>query len=165
MMRQREDRRRVVLASRMRCGAQWRDARMVNLSSRGLGLTAATPPDPGTYVEIRRGHYVIVARVMWTNGLRFGVQTQDPISIDGLIQEPGSAEAAPAAPAGSEPRVERRRAPRSFAFQHDQSRAAGQRLEFLFLAILAASAAVFGFHLISEAVGGPLAKVEKRLAD
>jgi len=76
-MRPREDRRRVMISSRLRCGIQWRDAVIVNVSSRGVGLSAGSPPDPGSYVEIRRGAYLIVARVIWVNGVRFGVRTQD----------------------------------------------------------------------------------------
>nr|NUR37120.1 hypothetical protein [Sphingomonas sp.] len=152
------------MSSRIRCGARWLDARMVNVSPRGVGLTAAAPPTPGTYVEIRRGAYVIVARVVWTEGLRFGVHTQDPVPIDALTREPDSSQ--PAAVEGvAEPRIERRRAPRSISAQHQRSRIAGRALEFAFLTILAFSAAFASFGLIKEAFASPLAKVQQALAN
>ena len=163
MSRSREDRRRVVLASRMRWGGRWLDARMLNLSSRGLGLSSTAPPDPGTYVEIRRGRHVIVARVVWADGLRFGVHTQDPIPIDGLIRDPDSDQPG-TAEAESEHKIERRRTTRPAAvIQHEHSRIVGRMIEFAFLGGLAASAALMAFYLVKGAVGGPLSEVQKAL--
>lgn len=163
-MRPRADRRRVVMSSRIRCGAKWLDARMVNVSPRGVGLTATAPPATGTYIEIRRGAHVIVARVVWSEGLRFGVHTQDPVPVDALTREPDSSQ--PSADAvASEPQIERRRARRSLSVQHDRSRMAGRALEFAFIGILAVSAAFAGFGLIKEAFASPLVKAQQALAD
>jgi hypothetical protein len=136
---------------------------MLDVSSRGLGLTAAPPPAPGSYVEIRRGVHIIVARVVWTEGLRFGVQTQDPIQIDALIRDPGSPGGPSAVAAASELQVERRRTPRPVSDQHDRSRFLGRALEFVFLGILGASAAILGAGLIKEVFGSPLDEVQKAL--
>lgn len=163
MMRKREDRRRVVISSRMRCGSRWRDVRTFNVSSRGLGLSTAAPPEAGTYVEIRRGRHVIVARVVWTDGLRFGVHTQDQVPIDALIKDPDSPGAPAAATANCAARTERRRAPRSLLRRYDRSRALGRTLEFAFVGILGASAALLGFDLVKQVFESPLAEVQNSL--
>ena len=163
MMRAREDRRRVVISSRMRCGNRWRDARMFNISSRGLGLSAAAPPEAGTYVEIRRGRHVIVARVVWTEGLRFGVRTQDTVPIDALIKNPNSPETPASTTPSSAPQTERRRASRSLLRRYDRSRALGRTLEFAFVGILGALAALVGFDLVEQLFQSPLAEVQKSL--
>jgi hypothetical protein len=148
----------------MRCGAHWRDARMLNLSSRGVGLSAGAPPEPGTYVEIRRGAHVIVARVMWTAGLRFGVRTQDPVQVEALIREPDASDAPAPAPAPSGQPLERRRAARSISRQHERSRALARMLESMFLGFLAIAAALLVFDLVKQSFQRPLAATERALA-
>lgn len=69
----------------MRCGADWGDVTIHNMSSRGLLATSETECRTGTIVEIRRIHHVIVGRVVWQKGLYFGVRTQDRIDIDGIV--------------------------------------------------------------------------------
>jgi hypothetical protein len=135
---------------------------MLNVSSRGLGLSISAPPEPGTYVEIRRGRHIIVARVMWTEGVRCGLHTQDPISIDALIRESDSTETKPPPSTALEPRAERRRT-LALSRQHDRSRLAGRALEFAFFGFLGASAALVGFDLVKETVGRPLTEVQTAL--
>ncbi|MCU6454393.1 hypothetical protein LPN01_09920 [Sphingomonas sp. A2-49] len=84
-MRQREPRRKVLVRARMRCGADWGDVTIHNMSSRGLLATSETECRTGTIVEIRRIHHVIVGRVVWQKGLYFGIRTQDRIDIDGIV--------------------------------------------------------------------------------
>ena len=84
-MKQREPRRKVLVRARMRCGAEWGDVVIHNMSSRGLLATADMPCPRGTIVEIRRIDHVIVGRAVWQNGSYFGVRTQDRIDIDGIV--------------------------------------------------------------------------------
>lgn len=84
-MKQREPRRNVLVRARMRCGADWGDVLIHNMSSRGLLATADKPSPRGTVVEIRRIDHVIVGRVVWQNDSYFGVRTQDRIDIDGIV--------------------------------------------------------------------------------
>jgi hypothetical protein len=84
-VKQREPRRKVMLRARMRCGAEWGDVLIHNMSSRGLLATADTECPRGTIVEIRRIHHVIVGRVVWQKGAYFGIRTQDRIDIDGIV--------------------------------------------------------------------------------
>ncbi len=136
---------------------------MFNISSRGLGLSAAAPPEAGTYVEIRRGRHVILARVVWTQGLRFGVHTQDPVPVEALIKDPDSPDTPAATTANSAPQIERRRTRRSLLRRYDRSRALGRTLEFAFVGILGASAALVGFDLVKQLFQSPLTEVQKSL--
>lgn len=162
-MRAREQRRKVVINSRMRCGAVWRDARILNISPRGLGLHAPAPPVQGTYVELRRGPYVIIARVVWVNGSRFGVRTQDAIPIDSVINHSDSASGSSAERTASAPPIERRSTTRSRERQHEASRTVGKAMEFAFVAGLGASAAFIAFGMVKQGIGGPLAAVQMAL--
>ena len=84
----REKRLPASIDARMREGLQWSNIRIRNASSRGLMAECEKPPAPKTYVDIRRGTIVVVGRVVWRNGSRFGVRTQDRLDIQGLICEP-----------------------------------------------------------------------------
>lgn len=162
-MRPREERRRVVLASRLRCGAQWRHAKILNLSTRGIGLTSIDPPDRGAYIEIRRGTQSLVARVIWVNGLRFGACTQDAVALDLLLHQPDSRVAPTALQSDSAPRTERRTTNRSVTFKLDQSRAYGRALEFGFGVMLAASAAFLCVSMLMEVAQQPLEQIKNGL--
>ena len=87
-MKPREPRRTVLIQARMRTGALWVDIVIHNISSRGLMVQTEQPPEPGTYVEIRRGVEVIVGRIVWRTVRNFGVLTQDRIDIDAVIRGP-----------------------------------------------------------------------------
>jgi hypothetical protein len=115
----------------------------------------AAAPAPGTYVEIRRGSYVIVGRIVWVKGHRFGVRTQDPMLIDAIINTPDvSGALLPTAP--QKPvLVDRRASPRTLQNQHDQSRIAARAAEFATLVLLAASAALVVSQTVNDAVAHP----------
>src|SRR5512141_1251257 len=102
-MKAREPRRKVMLKARLRIGAAWRDACILDLSTRGLMIQANEPLRGGSYIEIRRGQHVIIARVMWTRDRRCGLLTQDPLSTEAIIAEPDRSQAA-----GPVPPTERR---------------------------------------------------------
>jgi len=164
-MRPREDRRRVMISSRLRCGVQWRDAVIVNVSSRGVGLSAGSPPDPGSYVEIRRGAYLIVARVIWVNGVRFGVRTQDCVPVDSLVRQPDAAAAAAPSPENdSSPPRERRRVRRASG-AHERSRMLARTFEFAFIALFGASAAFAAFGAARQVLQQPLDTVRQVLSN
>ena len=163
-MNAREPRRNVVTNSRMRCGAAWQDARIFNISSRGLGLHASTPPPRGSYVEVRRGLHIIIARVVWVKGSRFGVRTQDAVPIDSVISHANSFSGSSIQRTASEAMVERRAAARSREHQHEGSRTKARAMEFVFVVMLGASAAFLGFGLVKQAIARPLADVRIALA-
>lgn len=156
----RQPRQHVVLNSRLRSGATWSDACILNVSARGLGLQAVAPPVQGTYVEVRRGNNVIVARVVWVKGQRFGAITQNVISIADLSGERIANDRALEAANSKVERVVAQ--PRSNLYE--RSRAAGQTLEFAFLGILAISAAFAALGMAATAIGYPLATINIALS-
>lgn len=100
-MKLREPRVAVRLSVRVKTDFGWGDAHVHNVSSRGMMATCATPPTRGTYVEVRRGAYVLVGRVVWSSSDQFGLLAQDRIVLSQLR--------ASATPLGDE---DRRREPR-----------------------------------------------------
>ena len=86
-MKPREPRHKVLVRARMKTGPEWHDTCILNISSRGMMMQAADPPMRGSYLEIRRGALVIVARVMWIKHHRFGVKSQDVLPVDAIVRD------------------------------------------------------------------------------
>lgn len=160
-MKAREERQKVMIRARMRTGVSWHDVCILNLSTRGLGIQAASPPQRGTYVEIRRGTQVVVARVMWAKGHRAGLHAQDAILVRALLKEQSAANDAVGRAAF--PKVERRRAPRSAQRKHEQSRFVARAVEFACLGIVAAAAGLTAFGTVEQALARPLTQVRVAL--
>jgi len=88
----RELRRRVILPARLRMGAHWSDACILNISSRGLMIQASRAAPEGSVIELWKGDYVIVARVVWRKGVRAGLCSDDRVPVEeimSLAQSPG----------------------------------------------------------------------------
>ena len=152
----REDRQKVMITARMRCGGSWSDICVLNLSRRGLGIQAPDPPPRGSYVEVCRGPVIVVARVMWAKGHRAGLYSQDPIWIEGLLSEQKPAKDCQT-PAGGA-LIERRRVPR-MGERHELSRTAGRAMEFTFIALAAAGMAAMAFGIVEQALAEPLSQI------
>jgi hypothetical protein len=150
-----------MIQARMRAGASWSDACILNVSSRGMLVKSSNMPQRGSYLEIRRGAYVIVARVVWANAGRFGVQTQDLVPTDGLINYPDRP--ATAARPGDGSFVERRTAARPSATRHEASRWRARASEFFVFALLGAAGATAALGAVDELLAKPLAVVETAL--
>ena len=133
----------------MRSDAGWSDVVVRNISRRGMLISSNTPVKRGSYIEIRRAHHIIVARIMWAAKDRLGARTQDPIDIEGLIAAATGQQLAGKTGDGARPALanERRAVDRAA-----QSRDSGAR--FQFLALIAAGAVVA--FLIAERVGASL---------
>jgi hypothetical protein len=149
-----------MIGARLRHGSGWTDARIVNLSSRGLMARAPCAPAPGSYVEICRGTHRIVARVVWAESDRFGALSQDAIPVEAIATGEDASPppianaandrcAAPRVPAPSE--------------RHERNRRRARRAEFACVAAFGAAAAFFAFDTVSETLARPLALVEARL--
>ncbi len=162
-MQVREPRRKVLIKARMRVGASWGDACILDVSSRGLLLQAASPPSRGAYCEVRRGRHVIVARVVWSSHHRFGVRTQDRIVADALIEEPDASGAEPPQASGAEPAVERRAPTRPRDHDHEQSRWRARAIEFACIAIAGGFLATIGFGTVGRVLAHPLTSVQSAL--
>ena len=147
----------------MRVGAGWNDVCILNICSRGLGLQSARAPERGSYVEVRRGPYVIVAKVAWSDGRRFGLRTQDPVPVDGIVNQPDQQATASTEPAASAA-FERRQAPRTTRAKYEASRVISRLSEFACIAFFGACAAFAAFESVNEVLARPLSHVEASLS-
>lgn len=162
-MKLREVRRRVLIPARMRVGVSWGDVSILDISSRGMLIQAIQAPPRGTYLEVRRGRHVIVARVVWTQDRKFGIFTQDRLSVEAIISEPDRSAPEARRPCDDAPPVERR-VQQSSGDRHERSRAAARVIEFGVLGFVAASAAAAGYELVSGALQRPLVEAAGALA-
>jgi hypothetical protein len=154
----RELRRRVLLPARMRTSAGWSDACILNVSSRGALIHAKRPITQGSVVELRHGDHVIVGRVVWREGAKAGLQSEDRLPIEQILSLSSSAELRIS---GAPVRHgERRRRPRS----HEQSRMRSRSVEFASVVIIAVALSSAAFALMDEAFAAPLARVSAALA-
>src|SRR5688500_3432601 len=72
--RNREWRRCVRVKARIKSSDGWRDASILNVSSRGLMIHSSCCSNPGGEVELRGGDQIIRARVVWRKGDRAGLR-------------------------------------------------------------------------------------------
>lgn len=151
-----------MIKARVRAGASWEDALILNMSSKGLLVRSNRSVNRGSYLEIRRGPHVIVARVIWSGAGRFGVQTQDPVPAADLIRDPDGAAARPKAVLGENP--DRRFAPRSSEARHEKSRQGGRAMEFMALALACGLIAVLIGNTVSDVFAAPLDAAQAALA-
>lgn len=90
-LKAREPRQKVMLPARMRVGSAYVDVCIRNISSRGMMLQAASPPPPGTYVEVLRAANNIVGRIVWAKDRRFGVHISDRVNVAIFVNQTVSA--------------------------------------------------------------------------
>jgi hypothetical protein len=155
----REPRRKVLIDARLRHERGWNDARILNISSRGLMVRAAQAPALGTYVEICRGTHRIVARVVWADDDRFGARAQDAIALDAIA----NGQDAPLAQAANlNDRRGWQRQPTS-AEKHERSRRRSRQLEFLAVTAIGCLAAFFAFDTVQQVLARPVNLVEAAL--
>jgi len=153
----RELRRRVVLPARLRHGASWSDACILNISSRGLLIHTSRHPPEGSQIELRRGDHVIVARVVWRDGAKVGLRAEERVPVEEIVTL-GQSQALRLT-AGRTP-VERRKYPRA----EDKSRLCGRAIEFAGVVAIGASLAAGAVILLQEMFARPLAMVQSALA-
>lgn len=151
----RELRRRVMLRARMRSGAAWSDACILNVSSRGLLINAASGASPllGRTIEVRHGDHVIVAEVVWSNGTRAGLRSEQRVPVNEIL----ALSSAPSLQLTSSqwPQVERRKRRRT----HEDNRVRGRALEFAGVGIIAIALGFGAVSLVHQAFAKPMAVV------
>lgn len=159
-MKPRESRKKVLLRARMRAGATWSDACIVNASSRGFGMQSAQPPTRGTFVEVRKGHHCIVARVVWASGHRFGVRTQDLIDLHAITAEgvSGNKQRSENIEAQAAP-VRAKDLPERSDQTAERSRFLARSMEHAWVALAALTAAVFLFDGLQQAFAKPMSRI------
>jgi hypothetical protein len=144
-----------MMPARLRHGASWSDACILNISSGGLMIHTGRPISQGTLVEIRRGEHAIVARVMWRNGARAGLQAEDRVPVEEIVTL-GQSPALQLTAA----RVERRKRPRSA----DSSRSHGRAIELAGVVLIGACVAGAALTMVEAAFARPIAMVAAALA-
>lgn len=153
--RPRELRRRVVIPARLRAGAGWSDACILNISTRGLMIHSGRAGREGSVVELHRGAHIIIARVVWRNGARAGLRAEERVPVEEIMSV---AQSAPLQLVASNGRViERRKRPR-----YDDSRLRGRAIEFAGVGAIVLLLALGIADLAAQAFS-PLARVEAAL--
>ena len=76
-----------MLPARMRSASGWSDACILNLSSRGLLVYSNGTANPGSFVEVRRGGQLVVARVVWRENQRIGLSSSDAVRVNDISDE------------------------------------------------------------------------------
>lgn len=162
--KRRDARRKVLIPARMKQGVGWSDICIRDLSARGLLVQASAPPVRGTYVEIRRGVHIIVAKVAWSKGPYFGLTSQDRLPVDALILQPQSAASAGAAQDNA--KVDRRATPRrsTTAQALARSRQSSSLIQYGFILILVVFFAFTLVGIVRDALSGGLGRAEAALA-
>lgn len=84
--KKRDQRRTISLTVQLRHEDGWFDVTIADVSSRGLMIKSARPPNRGTFIEVCHRSVRVVGQVVWSTGNRFGVRTQDPIDLEALSQ-------------------------------------------------------------------------------
>ena len=85
----RTSRRTVFVKAQMRDDLDWAEIGIGNISNTGMMVKCSHPPTIGAEVEIRRRSVRIIGRVMWTSRSRFGLQSNEPIDVETLLQGAG----------------------------------------------------------------------------
>jgi hypothetical protein len=150
----RELRRRVMVPARVRHGGSWADACILNISSRGLLVHSGRPIPRGTDIEIWRGDHVIVARVVWGEGGRTGLQAHERLPIDEIMI---------LSPSPSLQLTAASRKQRHGRRMEDHSRLRGRTIEFVGVVVIAASLAGVGLTMVETAFARPLVLVAAAL--
>lgn len=150
----RELRRRVVVPARLRHGAAWTDACILNISARGLMIHTGRPITKGTQVEVRRGDHVIIARIIGRDGGRAGLRAEDRVPVEEIMTFGQS----PTLQLTAGP-VERREHPRA----QERSRLRGRAMEFGAVIAISASLAVGSLSMVQAAFARPLEMISAAL--
>lgn len=144
----------MVVPARLRHGISWSDACILNISSRGLMIHTGRQITEGTEVELRRGDHVIVARVVWRDGARAGLQSEERVPVEEIVTV-GQSSSLQLTVASGERRKDRR--------PEDRSRFRARAIEFAGVVVLATSLVGAGLTMVEQAFARPLAVVAAAL--
>ena len=141
-----------MLPARMRSASGWTDACILNISTRGLLVYSKTTAEPGSFVEVRRGGQLVVARVVWRQNQRIGLCSPDPVRVEDIISSETAAAAVQSTAQSAGMVAERRRLPRT----EDQSRARARAIEFLATVLIGAGFAGWAAFQMHSVMAKPL---------
>lgn len=148
-----------MLPARMRSVSGWSDACILNVSRRGLLIYSAGSADPGSFVEIRRGGQLVVARVVWRRNQRIGLHSPDPVRVEDIISTETAASVVQAS--ASQFPKERRRIRRDCERSRNHARA----MEFIAVVLAGTALAGAAVAAVRDTLDAPLAAVKRALGD
>ncbi len=157
----------VLVPCRLHVGSTWCDASIHQVAPRLLVISSTGALEVGSYVDIRRGTLIIIGRVSWARGARFGIRTQDNVTAHALVNEPRLAQR-PGAGTGASNAVERRgagraRAPLSVAARAERSRRLSSALQFIALTAATGGGAYVLASQLHVALSEPFARISAAL--
>jgi hypothetical protein len=144
----------------MLTGAAWSDACILNISSRGLLIQTSRSTPQGSVVELRRDDHVIVARVVWREGMRAGLSAADRLPVEEILSLRQSSTLQPKAVDGQV--IDRRKRQR-MQDAYEEGRLASRTMEFASVAVIAVCLAGTVFTLAEQALASPIAYIEAAL--
>ena len=145
------------MPARLRSSGGWTDACILNISSRGLMIHSSRAGPQGSTVELWRGEHVIVARVMWQDGARAGLQTDDRLAVEDILTLGSSAAMSLTAPENVA--IDRRARPRD----EPDRRSQGRMVEFAGVVVVGCTLAASAYGMIEQAFARPLAMIHSAL--
>lgn len=77
---------RAMVRARLRDACGERDVCIIDVSTKGLLLTAAVPPVRGEFVEIHIGRNRLAGQVKWSGNHRFGLSLRERVSIAAMVE-------------------------------------------------------------------------------
>lgn len=154
----RELRRKAMVPARVRTGAQWGDACILNVSSRGLMIRSGQTILKGSTLVIARGDHLIVGRVVWADRDRCGLVSDERLPVEEILSVAQSRALQVIATNGVI--HDRRRNPRGVK---PEARLRGRALEFFAVGAIAALLAYGMQELARRALTAPLASVSAAL--
>lgn len=119
-------------------------------------IHSGRPLTRGTEVEIRRGDHIIVARVVWRDGGRAGLKSDDRVPVEQIVTLGQSPSLQLTAASG-----ERRKQPRF----EERSRITGRSIELAGIVLIALALAGAAQSMVQSALARPLSVVSAALAD
>lgn len=162
-MKARESRRQVIIPARMRSNGAWGDVCIRNISSRGMLVQAANPPERGTYIEIFKARHIIVGRVMWRKDRRFGIHTRERIDVSSFVEDSALPKSSGASPPAVERRRDTRRQAADVARRLERSRRISAAFQFACVVACSLAAAVITVSAVRENLARPLEAISSRL--
>lgn len=154
----REWRRCVLVPARLRSSAGWGDARILNVSSRGMMVHTPHSVDIGSIIELRRGAQTFVAQVMWKEGSRAGLMADSVLPLTDIMcmSEPPATLV--------EPEQTELSMARAVDSDGDFYRARGRLIELAIMTAIACSIAIATTSIIGGIINQNLEKVRTALA-
>ncbi|WP_308514465.1 hypothetical protein [Sphingomonas flavescens] len=148
------------MKARLRWGAYWGDACILNISSQGMLIQTSRVAPEGSIVELHRGHHVILARIVWRDGLKAGLRTDDRLPVDQIL---AAGDQGPVQLVTSDGAiVERRTKARSEA---GDAKNFGRKLEFVGACVLVLAFALIVGLAVFDVLATPIARIERALGN